>query len=58
MDSEAPPPVRAVHCCACSRLVTVPDLAGNGYELTCPFCATPQRLAELTVLVSEPLQKA
>ncbi|MDQ3023225.1 MAG: hypothetical protein M3R04_02390 [bacterium] len=55
---EARTPVRAVHCCACSRLIAVPDLAGKGYELRCPFCATSQRLAELTVLVSEPLVKA
>jgi hypothetical protein len=55
---DSPPPVRAVHCCACSRLITLPEIAAPGYELTCPFCATRQRIAELTVLVSEPLLPA
>ena len=56
MDSNVP--VRAVHCCACSKLITIPDLAGTGYELACPFCYTRQKLAEMTVLVSEPLLPA
>jgi hypothetical protein len=56
MDSH--PQLRAVHCCSCSRLIAVPDLAGTGYELTCPFCGARQRLAEMTVLVSEPLTPA
>jgi hypothetical protein len=57
MDSAAPPP-RAVHCCACSRLVIIPELAGAGFELACPFCGTRQKLAEMTVLISEPLLPA
>lgn len=51
-------PVRAVHCCACSKLITVPDLAGPGYELACPFCGTRQQLAEMTVLISRPIVPA
>ena len=57
MDTIPEPP-RAVHCCACSRLVAIPELAGAGYELSCPFCHTRQRVAEKTVLVSEPLEQA
>lgn len=56
MTSDAP--VRAVHCCRCSRLIAVPDLAGVGYELNCPYCGAHQRLAEMTVLISEPLLPA
>jgi uncharacterized paraquat-inducible protein A len=56
MDAQSPQ--RAVHCCACNRLITLPELAGTGYELACPFCLTRQRVAELTVLVTEPLLPA
>jgi phage FluMu protein Com len=50
MDHEHTP---AVHCAACSRLVTIPADAKSGDEVTCPFCGTVNRLKELTVLTAE-----
>ena len=33
MDAPAPEFRRAVHCCACNRLIAVPELAGTGFDV-------------------------
>lgn len=56
MDTQ--PPVRAVHCCACNRLITLRPEQGAGSELVCPFCHSRQKLRQMSVLVSDPLLPA
>lgn len=51
-------PERAVHCCACHLLVTLPSETGAGDVLTCPFCHTRMVLREMTVYIAEPVVEA
>jgi hypothetical protein len=47
-----------VHCCACSRNFPLADSAAPGDVVSCPFCFQLQRLREMTVLVSDPVERA
>jgi hypothetical protein len=52
------PEKREVHCCACSRLVMLPDGTGEGSLVTCPFCFTKMQVRTMTVYVGEPVEQA
>jgi LSD1 subclass zinc finger protein len=49
---------REVHCCACSRLVMLPDGATEGNVIECPFCHTKMQIRTMTVYVAQAVEQA
>jgi putative endonuclease len=47
-----------LHCCACSRIFSLPTGAGVGAIVDCPFCFTKRVLRTMTVYVSDPVVAA
>jgi uncharacterized Zn-finger protein len=52
------PEKNEVHCCACSRLITLAEGSKEGDQAVCPFCSTKMRLGLMTVFVAEALVEA
>ncbi|MCH7472926.1 hypothetical protein IIA79_08255 [bacterium] len=48
----------AVHCCACRRLIGLPEGAKEGDTMTCPFCAAKMVLRLMTVFIAEEVVEA
>jgi len=52
------PEDRVIHCCACSRYITLSDEIQEGDIVTCPFCHTKNQVRIMSVFVGQPVEEA